>query len=120
LYLTSDTPEEGIITDGCEPPCGCWELNSGPSEEWSVLLTAEPSLQPASLISKEGKNKCKFSLFYNEEIRLYSLTDKAPPPYEGIPCSFASHRCSIHFKTKEKFIKLKRKKSQRLERWFSN
>jgi hypothetical protein len=18
------------ITDGCEPPCGCWELNSGP------------------------------------------------------------------------------------------
>ena len=35
-----------IITDGCEPPCGCWDLNSGPSEEESVLLTAEPSLQP--------------------------------------------------------------------------
>jgi len=33
------------ITDGCEPPCGCWELNSGPLEEQSVLLTAEPSLQ---------------------------------------------------------------------------
>jgi hypothetical protein len=32
------------ITDGCEPPCGCWELNSGPLEEQSVLLTAEPSL----------------------------------------------------------------------------
>ena len=30
----------------CEPPCGCWELNSGPSEEHSVLLTAEPSFQP--------------------------------------------------------------------------
>jgi len=29
------------ITDGCEPPCGCWELNSGPLEEQSVLLTAE-------------------------------------------------------------------------------
>ena len=27
-----------------EPPCGCWELNS--LEEQSVLLTAEPSLQP--------------------------------------------------------------------------
>jgi hypothetical protein len=37
------------ITDGCEPPCGCWELNSGPLEEQSVLLTAEPSLQPESL-----------------------------------------------------------------------
>jgi hypothetical protein len=28
------------ITDGCEPPYGCWELNSGPLE-----LTAEPSLR---------------------------------------------------------------------------
>ena len=25
------------ITDGCEPPCGCWELNSGLLEEQSVL-----------------------------------------------------------------------------------
>jgi hypothetical protein len=33
------------ITDGCEPPCGFWELNSGPPEEQSVLLTAKPSLQ---------------------------------------------------------------------------
>ena len=35
-----------LITDGCEPPCGCWELNSGPLEEQSVLLTPEPSFQP--------------------------------------------------------------------------
>jgi hypothetical protein len=34
-----------LIIDGCEPPCGCWELNSGPLEEQSVFLTAEPSLQ---------------------------------------------------------------------------
>ena len=32
------------ITDGCEPPYSCWELNSGPLEEQSVFLTAEPSL----------------------------------------------------------------------------
>ena len=32
------------ITDGCEPPCSCWELDSGPLEEQSVLLTTEPSL----------------------------------------------------------------------------
>ena len=38
------------ITDGCEPPCGCWELNTGPLEEKSVLLTAEPSLLPQNLI----------------------------------------------------------------------
>ena len=34
------------ITDGCEPRCGCWDLNSGPSEEQLVFLTTEPSLQP--------------------------------------------------------------------------
>ena len=34
------------ITDGCESPCGCWDLNPGPLEEQPVLLTAEPSLQP--------------------------------------------------------------------------
>jgi hypothetical protein len=38
--------ESDIVMDGCEPPCGCWELNSGPLEEQSVLLTAEPLLQP--------------------------------------------------------------------------
>jgi hypothetical protein len=35
-----------LIKDGCEPPCGCWDLNSGPLEEQSVHLTAEPSHQP--------------------------------------------------------------------------
>ena len=37
-----------LISDGCEPPCGCWELNSGPLEEQAMLLTTEPSLQPPS------------------------------------------------------------------------
>jgi hypothetical protein len=54
LLLSSDTPEEGIdsIANGCEPPCGCWELNSGPREEQSELLTAEPSLQSDLAVSK--------------------------------------------------------------------
>ncbi|KAL6091584.1 hypothetical protein STEG23_001239 [Scotinomys teguina] len=33
------------VTDICEPPCGCWELNLGPLKKQSVLLTAEPSFQ---------------------------------------------------------------------------
>ena len=45
LWLSSETPEEGIRSH-CEPLRGCWELNSGPLEEQSVHLTAEPSLQP--------------------------------------------------------------------------
>ena len=39
------------IMDGCESPCGCWELNSGPLEEQSVLLTVEPSLQSVNSLS---------------------------------------------------------------------
>lgn len=34
------------VVDSCELPCGCSELNPGRLEEQSVLLTAEPSLQP--------------------------------------------------------------------------
>jgi hypothetical protein len=32
------------VTDGCQVPCGCWELNLRPLEEQTVLLTGEPSL----------------------------------------------------------------------------
>ena len=51
--LSSDTPDlkaSDLIIDGHEPPCGCWELNSGLLEKQSVLLTAEPSLQPWNII----------------------------------------------------------------------
>jgi hypothetical protein len=39
-------PDKGIryFIDGPEPPCECWELNSGPQEEQPVLITDEPSL----------------------------------------------------------------------------
>ena len=38
------------ITDDCEPSGGCWELNSEPLEEQSVLFTAGPSsFQPLPL-----------------------------------------------------------------------
>jgi hypothetical protein len=47
------------ITDGCEPPCGCWEINSGPLEEQPVLLTTEPSLQLPQLLA-ESQFYCLF------------------------------------------------------------
>jgi hypothetical protein len=64
LSLSSDTPEEGIrsnysITDGCEPPCGCWELNSGLLEEQSVLLTIGPLLQPEKPCLERQNSKKK-------------------------------------------------------------
>jgi hypothetical protein len=35
-----------LIMGGFEPPRGCWDLNSGPLKEQSVLLPTEPSHQP--------------------------------------------------------------------------
>jgi hypothetical protein len=35
-----------LITGDCEPTYGCWDLNSGPLEEQSVLLPTEPFRQP--------------------------------------------------------------------------
>ena len=31
--------ESDFVMDGCELPCGCWDLNSGPLEEQSGVLT---------------------------------------------------------------------------------
>jgi hypothetical protein len=42
--LASQKRALDLIIDGYEPPCGCWDLTSGPLEEQSVLLTAKPSL----------------------------------------------------------------------------
>ena len=47
-----------LVTDSCEPPCGCWDLNSGPLEEQSVLLTTEPSLQPRRSVLKPSGLMC--------------------------------------------------------------
>jgi hypothetical protein len=33
LMPASQERAPDLITDGCEPPCSCWELNSGPLEE---------------------------------------------------------------------------------------
>ena len=42
---SSRCPGAGV-TDGSEPPRGCWELNMSPLGEQLVLLTTEPSPQP--------------------------------------------------------------------------
>lgn len=34
------------VSDPCDLPCGCWELDLGHLEEQPVRLAVEPSLQP--------------------------------------------------------------------------
>ena len=69
------------ITDGCESPCGCWELNSGPLEDQSVLLTPEPSLQPIyslSYIMKTFYGRWGGPSIYIHEISCKSLWSPQP------------------------------------------
>jgi hypothetical protein len=56
-----------LITGGCEPPCGCWDLNSGPLQEQSLLLPAEPSCQP---INKPFKPKK-----YNSNTKVHKIKE---------------------------------------------
>lgn len=46
----TEFPGAEIYVDG-EPPCGCWEPNTGTLEEQQVLLTTEPHLKLLSVIS---------------------------------------------------------------------
>lgn len=41
------------VTNGCEPPYGCWVSNPGPLEEHTVLVTTEPG--PESLLFNHMK-----------------------------------------------------------------
>jgi hypothetical protein len=54
--------------DGCEPPCGCWDLNSGRLEEQSVLLPTELSRQPQLFFFFKSHCVC-LPVFSKEEIK---------------------------------------------------
>lgn len=43
------------VTGCSEPSCGCWDLNLGPLQEQSVILTSEPSLLPQDPVLKCNK-----------------------------------------------------------------
>jgi hypothetical protein len=57
LKKTHQRRASDLIIGGCEPPCVCWDLNTGPSEEQSVFfLPVEPSCQPYFWILNRRKN----------------------------------------------------------------
>ena len=55
MYIYAQYPQrpgvvgshENGITDGCELLGGFWESNTGPLEEWTLLLTTGLSVHPA-------------------------------------------------------------------------
>lgn len=51
---------EPRVTDGCELPCGYWELNLGALEKQLVLLTAELSCIPFCLFLRQRGSHCQW------------------------------------------------------------
>jgi hypothetical protein len=56
-----------LITGGCEPPCGCWDLNFGPLEEQSGALT-HWAISPAPLPSFFRKFFFVYSYFMSMSV----------------------------------------------------
>jgi hypothetical protein len=57
------TPDH--IIGGYEPPCGCWELNSGPLEEQPVLSMFKPSPHLLGFVFLFGVLICCFCLVFS-------------------------------------------------------
>jgi hypothetical protein len=71
------------VIGSCEPPCECWELNLGPLEEYTLLLTTEPSsLQPPE---SGSLNQTQSPLMQSVLLTDYS-DDPVSPSRAGIVC----------------------------------
>lgn len=74
-----------MLKDGCELPCGFWELSPGSLKAYQVLSTVEPSLHP------------KRSLFF-KQIRQHNILpswSNYDPRMENIHCDFCVHIRSL-------------------------
>ena len=64
-----------LTIDDCEPPCGCWELNSGLMEEQPVLLSTEPFFQPPNrFLNYSLLLKCPPFHFYSSVLPFVLVT----------------------------------------------
>ena len=72
VALFRNTRRSDPITDGCEPLCGCWELNLGPLEEQSALLTSEPPLQPQYVESLSSRTPSSGLKGLHNGVKLFS------------------------------------------------
>lgn len=45
-----DSLELELHTEGCKPPCWCWELDLGPLQKQEVFLTVALFIQPQFLM----------------------------------------------------------------------
>ena len=75
---------------GCDPSCCCWELNSGPLEPETGLLTSEPFFSQRTMYLYKKKNHTEVkiyqhlgkmgSLFFRMSSRVARLHRETLPP----------------------------------------
>lgn len=59
-------------TEGCKPPCGCWELYSGPPEKQPVFLTMSHLCSPdVDAPYAQKLNRLKWGWGKGADLRLY-------------------------------------------------
>jgi hypothetical protein len=92
--------ESDPIRDGCEPLCGCWELNSGPLEQQPALLTTEPSLhlmilnlrRDVLILFKYKNNKYLLFVKYKKWVQNLRIISYPKPGYLPLKTLTLFHR----------------------------
>ncbi|GAB1287742.1 Disintegrin and metalloproteinase domain-containing protein 15 [Apodemus speciosus] len=68
-----------LITNGCEPPCGCWDLNSGPLEEQSLKRDVVTETKIVELVivadNSEVRKYSDFQHLLNRTLEVALLLD---------------------------------------------
>ena len=83
------------VTDGCEPPCKCWELNLGPLQEQQVFLTTKLSLESHLLFltaPAHSQHPCLIFMFKMSFTTLQALLWEALTMPSGISDFCSEHR----------------------------
>ena len=79
-----------LIADGCEPPCGCWELNSGPLEDQDFVA----SFFIRALISSQRALPLTASLFSEPDSFTIMLKVSIS---QGVAHRYSSHSICLRF-----------------------
>lgn len=59
------------VSDCCESPCRCWELNLGTMGDQPILLTTDPSLQPTLIKQHISIIFCESSEIHIKQLKQF-------------------------------------------------
>jgi hypothetical protein len=98
-----------VLTDSCEPPCGCWESNLGLLEEQSMTSTTEPSLHlafphPRPLYVWAAVGKCRLSILVGQPSHLSQPFLQMPSHIHPEMCFLVDFRSNHVIKINHQYV----------------